>query len=94
MRSLDFSTDLVFQPHCGTEVDSVSKRYQCQKSYWGVKGGRRLRLTTSRLSVCMLGDRVFEMVECRGYRVLEGTVGMFLFICGIIHYIGSVHACI
>jgi hypothetical protein len=36
-----------FQPQYGSGVDSVSKRNEYQESSWGVRGGRRVRLTTS-----------------------------------------------
>jgi hypothetical protein len=35
-----------FQPHYGPGVDSASNRNEYQKPSWGVKGGRRVRLTT------------------------------------------------
>jgi hypothetical protein len=35
-----------FQPHCGPGVDSASNRNEYQEPSWGVKGGRRVRLTT------------------------------------------------
>jgi hypothetical protein len=46
MRSLDFSIDLI-QPHYGPGVDSASNGNEYQESSWGVKGGRRVGLTTS-----------------------------------------------
>jgi hypothetical protein len=46
MRSLDFLIDLIFQPHCGSEVDSASNRNEYQEHSWRVKCGRRVRLTT------------------------------------------------
>jgi hypothetical protein len=40
-----------FQPHYGPGVDSASNRNEYQESPWGVKGGRRVMLTSvSRLS--------------------------------------------
>jgi hypothetical protein len=35
------------QPHYGPGVDSTSNRNEYHESSWGVKGGRRVRLTTS-----------------------------------------------
>jgi hypothetical protein len=35
-----------FQPHYGLGVDSSSNKNEYQESSWGVKGGRRLGLTT------------------------------------------------
>jgi hypothetical protein len=49
LRSLDF-----FQPHYGPGVDSASNRKEYQESSWGVKGGRRVRFTTSPTSVSQL----------------------------------------
>jgi hypothetical protein len=34
-----------FQPHYGPGVDSASNRNEYQEPSWGVKGGRRVRLT-------------------------------------------------
>jgi hypothetical protein len=36
-----------FQPHYGPGVDSAPNRNEYQEPSWGVKGGRRVRLTTS-----------------------------------------------
>jgi hypothetical protein len=36
-----------FQPHYGPGVDSDSNRNEYQEPSWGVKGGQRVRLTTS-----------------------------------------------
>jgi hypothetical protein len=46
MWSLDFSSDLSFQPHYSSGVDSASNRNEYQESYWGVggvKGWRQAR---------------------------------------------------
>jgi hypothetical protein len=40
-----------FQPHYGLGVDSASNRNEYQEHSWGVKSGRRVRLTTSQPSV-------------------------------------------
>jgi hypothetical protein len=45
---------LSFQPHYGPEVDSASNRNECQEPFWGVKDGRRERLTTLPPSVSRL----------------------------------------
>jgi hypothetical protein len=37
MRSLDFSVDLIFQPHYGPGVDSASNRNENQEIFLGYK---------------------------------------------------------
>jgi hypothetical protein len=41
-----FSIYLLLQPHYGPGVNPASNRNEYQESSWGVKGGRRVRLTT------------------------------------------------
>jgi hypothetical protein len=43
-----------FQPHYGSGVDSASNRNEYQEPSWGVKGGRRVRLTALPPSVSRL----------------------------------------
>jgi hypothetical protein len=43
-----------FQPHYGPGVDSASNRNKYQEPSWGVKSGRRVRLTTLPPSVSRL----------------------------------------
>jgi hypothetical protein len=43
-----------FQPHYGPGVDSASNRNEYQEHFWGIKGGRRVRLTTLLPSVSWL----------------------------------------
>jgi hypothetical protein len=52
---MDFSQlTLSFQPQYGPCVDAASNRNEYQESFWGVKGGRRVRLTNLPLSVSPL----------------------------------------
>jgi hypothetical protein len=49
-----FQLTLTFQPHYGPGIDSACNRNEHQESSWGVKSGRRVRLTTLSPSVSRL----------------------------------------
>jgi hypothetical protein len=57
MRSLDFSIYLILPTALCLEVDSASNRNKYQESSWGVKGGQRVRLISSQLSVSRLSRK-------------------------------------
>jgi hypothetical protein len=64
--------------HCGPGVDSSSNRNEYQKSSWGVKSGRRIRLKTSRPSVSRLSRKCRNLNLSQTYGPPQPVTGVAL----------------
>jgi hypothetical protein len=68
-----------FQPHYGAGVDSASNRNEYQEDSWGVKRGRRVRLSNLPPSVSWLSRRCRSLDLSHPYGPSRPVTGIALF---------------
>jgi hypothetical protein len=74
-----------FQPHYGPGFDSAANRNEYQESSWGVKGGRRLRLTTLMSSVSRLSREDVGVSTTHNPMGLHGLLqGQLYLLCDLL----------
>jgi hypothetical protein len=92
MGPLDFSVDLILPStlwHWG--VDSASKRNEYQKSSWGVKGSRHIRLINSPPSMSRLSRENVGASKSHNPMDIHGPLQGYLY---LIYYTSETRKCI